>query len=432
MKIRKLSDVVAWRMCLGCGACAYICPERKVSLVDFIDEGIRPVLSNEQCGDCTLCLQVCPAVQSDFSDTAKASANGGGDFARSWGPVLEIWEGHAADPGIRFKGSSGGVLTAIAAYCLERGGMRGVLQVGQDEANPVRNRTRLSRTRADLMAAVGSRYSPASVCDGLGQVEQGPGPCVVIGKPAEIAAVRNARKLRPALAENIGLTLSFFCAETPSTRGTLELLKKMGIEPANLGRLSYRGEGWPGHFAPVRQGQSEPSAKMTYRESWSFLQRYRPWSVQLWPDGTGELADITCGDPWYKEPDGKSPGSSLVVVRTERGQKIIREAIRAGYLELTPAEPWKLEKSQAGLISKKGAVWGRRLGLRLFRLPVSRLDGLDLWNIWRGLPPGDKLRSTLGTVRRVLERKLCRPLLLAAQIRQERSRQDVSLTETSR
>jgi len=262
------------------------------------------------------------------------------------------------------------------------------------------------------MAAVGSRYAPASVCNGLGLVEDSPGPCVVIGKPAEIAAAHNAQKLRPGLAEKVGLTLSFFCAETPSTEGTLALLAKMGVKADDLSKLSYRGEGWPGHFAPVRKGEAEPCTKMTYRESWAFLQRFRSWSTHLWPDGTGELADISCGDPWYEEPDGKNPGSSLIVVRTERGREVLQGAIRAGYLKLSAAERWKLEKSQPGLLKKKGATWGRRWAMRMVGLPITELKGMDLFHCWRALSLEDKLRSTLGTIRRIFQRGFRRPLKL--------------------
>src|ERR1019366_2417540 len=101
------------------------------------------------------------------------------------------------------------------------------------------------------------------------------------------------------------------------------LLQKLGVDPSTLRDLRYRGQGWPGYFAAVRNGESTPCQKMSYRDSWAFLQAYRSWSVQLWPDGTGELADITCGDPWYEEPDGKNPGFSLVVARTDRGREII-------------------------------------------------------------------------------------------------------------
>lgn len=411
-RIHELKDVVDWRLCLGCGACAYICPDQRVQLFDFLAEGIRPLVAEGDCKDCAQCLQVCPAVTSDFAPAPLNQSKSGSiideDFTLNWGPVLEIWEGHATDPEIRLKGSSGGALTGLSAYCMEKLGMHGVLQVAQDPNDPVRNHTRLSRSRAELLAATGSRYSPASVCNGLGLVEAAPAPCAVIGKPAEIAAVRNAIRLRPELERNVGVTMSFFCAESPATSGTVALLEKMGVSPTSVGDLRYRGHGWPGHFVPMLRDGSEPRHKMTYRESWAFLQAYRPWSVQLWPDGSGELADISCGDPWYESPDGINPGSSLVVARTERGKAIIAGAIEAGYLSLTPAEKWKLAMSQPGLLTKKGAVWGRRLALRLFGLPVSKLEGLDLRHCWKQLGLEEKFRATFGTIRRILARGIYR------------------------
>ncbi len=406
-RIQRLTDVVDWRLCVGCGLCAYICPEHRVRLVDIVNEGIRPEVTGDgPCAGGCQCLQACPAVATDFGrGNGVAHAD---EFAREWGPVLEIWEGHATDPTIRFQGSSGGALTAIAAYCLEQAGMHGVLHIGPDESDPVRNRTRLSRTRADLLSACGSRYSPASVCNHLEWVEQAPAPCVVIGRPAEMAALRNAERLRPALATKVGVALSFFCAESPSTQGTLALLEKMGANREGIVELRYRGRGWPGHFAPV-SARKKDLPRLTYRESWGFLQAFRPWSVQLWPDGAGELADISCGDPWYEQPDGKNPGFSLVIARTERGREILRGARASGYLNLQPAERWKLERSQSGLVLKKGAVWGRRLALRLMGLPVTRCHGLNLFHCWRKLSLVEKLRSVVGTLRRVLVRRLYRP-----------------------
>ena len=134
--------------------------------------------------------------------------------------------------------------------------------------------------------------------------------------------------------------------------------------------------------------------------------------MSLWPDSIGELADITCGDPWYAEPDGMNPGFSLVVARTERGREIIQGAMDAAFLTLEPAERWKLVKSQSGLVEKKGAVWGRRLASRLFGLPVTRLEGLSLWKFWKLLSLKHKLQSTLGTIRRIVTRRFYRPAKL--------------------
>lgn len=348
-------------------------------------------------------------MSADFSVSSPASTS---PLAKQWGPVLELWEGHAADAVIRYRGASGGVLTALAVYCLEKADMAGVLHIGAHQEDPLKNCAYLSRSRSELLQRTGSRYAPAAVGERLDLVEKSQRPCVVIGRPVEIAALRKVERLRPELRAKVGLALSFFCAESPSSAGTKALIRRLGISASEVAGVRYRGFGWPGHFAVWRHGEHAPSAKLSYQESWGFLQAYRPWAAHLWPDGTGELADISCGDPWYALPDGVNPGFSLVVARTERGREILHRAMGAGYVELRPAELWKLQKSQAGLLVKKGSIWGRRLALRLLGLPVTNIEGLDLFYCWMRLPLQVKVKSVLGTLRRVIRRRLYRPATL--------------------
>jgi len=407
-RIERLADVVDWRLCLGCGACEYICPEDEVELLDFLAEGIRPVVRGDDCGGCRDCLDVCPGVRSDYrlgSPPESAGLDPQDGLLDEWGPIVGIWEGFATDPEIRFKGSSGGVLTALSAYCIERVGMHGVLQIAPHPDDPVRSQTRLSRERGDLLEATGSRYAPASVCNGLGLLEGAPSPCAVIGKPSEIAGLRNAMRMRPELARKVGVALSFFCAETPSTQATRSLVEKMGADPDRLADLRYRGLGWPGHFAPTPLGRSEPIGRMTYQESWAILQSSRPWATHLWPDGSGELADISCGDPWYEAPDGTNPGFSLVVARNELGRRIVEGAMAEGYVDLRPAEAWKLRRSQRGLLRRKSIIEGRRLASRLLRAPITSLPGLELGRLWQRLSWRERLQTVLGTLRRMVSRR---------------------------
>jgi ferredoxin len=77
IRIQHLSDVVSWRLCLGCGACAYACPEGRVRLVDLLEEGIRPVVGAADCGSCRQSLDVCPVVQSDFRNAGPDASRGG-------------------------------------------------------------------------------------------------------------------------------------------------------------------------------------------------------------------------------------------------------------------------------------------------------------------------------------------------------------------
>ena len=147
-RITTIDDVVQSHLCLGCGLCEYVRGREQVKLFDFPGEGIRPRLAETADATQRAFVSMCPGVAKPVKLPEVEHQHP--DVAKEWGPILEIWEGHATDTEIRFRGSSGGALTALAAYCLEKGGAHGVLHVGQDKQDPIRNRTRLSRTRADL------------------------------------------------------------------------------------------------------------------------------------------------------------------------------------------------------------------------------------------------------------------------------------------
>lgn len=414
--IKNIKEVAEWRLCVGCGACAYACPEGNVQLVDIIPDGIRPKVDEKGCASCGECLNVCPGyetshgIHSEISrDRILGNNNHLKECLAEWGPILEVWEGYATDPELRSSGSSGGLVSAIAAYCIEKEGMYGALHTGADERFPWRNRTTVSRTRAELLERTGSRYSPASPCDGFNAIESAPASCVFIGKPCDVVALRKTQMIRPELDSNVGLAIGFFCAGTPATLGILELLKRSSIDPDRIEEIRFRGNGWPGKFTVRVNGEKDPACEISYKESWGFLQKYRPYRCHLCPDGTGEFADIACGDPWYREIRSEEKGASLVLVRTEKGKKILEGVIRSGYAVLKPSSPGIILRSQWNLLGKRSAIWGRLVAMRSFGVPTPRLSGFSLFENWKRIPLKDKLRSIFGTARRIIQRGYYRP-----------------------
>jgi coenzyme F420 hydrogenase subunit beta len=402
-QLNSVIDVAAWRLCIGCGACAYACPEQKIQLIDVENRGIRPVRAVGNCGSCSVCVSVCPGV--DVPRQEQTHGQGELDeLAASWGPLLEIWEGFAADAAVRRDGSSGGLSTALAMFCVERLGMAGVLHIGNDDQVGYRSKSQFSKSRVELLAATGSRYAPASPCERLDLIENATAPCVFLGKPCDVEALRKAADLREHLREKIGVAIGIFCAGTPSTAGTLDLMRSHGIAPEDVEEVRYRGRGWPGTFAVRLRSESNWRDLATYAEAWGFLQRYRPFRCHLCPDGTSEFADISCGDPWYRDIDPGEPGMSLVLVRTERGRRIVQGAIEAGYITLRRVPAEVLALSQAELQKKRGAIWGRVLTMRAMGVPTPRLRGFHLFRNWRALSLSGKVRSFSGTIKRILAR----------------------------
>lgn len=410
MRIKTVNDIVAWRLCVGCGACAYICKNKYIELRDVPEQGIRPVMLSDQCGTCSDCIDVCPGYSTPgFLNTPSPQTSQRLD-EKGWGPVIAIWEGYANDPEVRYDGSSGGAATAIALYCLDKLNMHGVLHIGNNREHPLENEVFMSRNRAELLSRTGSRYSPASPCSGLDRIESAPSPCVFIGKPCDVAGLDKARKLRSDLNGNNGLSMGIFCAGTPSSRGMIELLKKMNISHNLIKDVRYRGKGWPGQFT-VSMKDGTRSIQKTYMEAWGFLQEYRPYRCYLCPDGTAAYADISCGDPWYRTIQEGEAGYSFVIVRTEKGRQILEDAIAAGYLTMERTDIHKLVDSQAGLLQKRKEIWGRLLMMRIFRLPIPQYPGFLLSEQWWSSSISQKFRSLLGTARRIVQRKYYRPLV---------------------
>ncbi len=136
--------------------------------------------------------------------------------------------------------------------------------------------------------------------------------------------------------------------------------------------------------------------------------KYRPFRCYLCPDLTAEAADISVGDPWYRDLGEDDPGRSLILVRTKRGQEIFHEAMEQGYVTAEAADPGIIYRSQKNLLGKRQAIWGRLLAMKLLGIPRPKLEGFHLFENWLDLPVKDKAKSVLGTARRIVQRKYYR------------------------
>jgi len=411
-RVDTIQDVVSRQLCMGCGACAAARPDI-VRMADTVAHGRRPVIAQGTSAAAGRELaKVCPGRAIDGRSPAPAGKR---DYSHAaWGPVLEVWEGHATDPEIRFSGSSGGVVSALALFCIEQKDFAGAVQVRARPDQPLLNESVISRSRADVLAASASRYAPASPCERLADLRGSSQPHVFIGKPCDVAGSARLVAEQPSLASSVALSISIFCAGTPSLAGSRELLDRLGVSAGDeVLELRYRGRGWPGDMA-VRFREAETGeiheASMSYAEGWGeILQKHKQWRCQLCADHLGEHADLSIGDPWYRPLAEDEAGQSLVVVRTERGRRILQQAMRAGVLNMERRSLATLAASQPNLEQTRGAVFGRCLTARIAGASAPRYRGTGLHRVWwRALSPTAKFRSIAGTVKRLLRKGLLR------------------------
>ena len=294
MSVDPITSMVAHNLCTGCGACAGAFPDL-ISMIDDPVNGRRPVVEATSAGMAAArdAVALCAGDESDWRVLDRTD-----EIDHEWGPVLAIWEGWASDGEIRYRGSSGGAVTALASFALENCLAQGIAHIAARAEDPRLNAAVVSRDRSGLLRGTGSRYAQASPAENLGAIMRGDELIAFIGKPCDVASVHKAMRGDNALAAKIPLTIAIFCAGAPNLIATDHLLNRLGV-PKNGKRVDrrFRGEGWPGHMQAAWldvEGQRHESEAITYAEGWgSILQAERRWRCRVCADHTGAFADIS-------------------------------------------------------------------------------------------------------------------------------------------
>jgi coenzyme F420 hydrogenase subunit beta len=393
--------VLRGELCTGCGLCASV-SQGAIRMADEAPGYARPQATGRplaEGAEATIAA-ACPGARIE-PWTGKALV-----VDPYWGPLRTVATGAATDARTRYEGSSGGVVSALAIHALNSGLVNRVMHVGADPQAPTRNATRVSRTPDEVIAGAGSRYTASSPLSGiLAEAAKG-GRLAFIGKPCDVSALRRLARTDAALAEAVPLMLSFFCAGIPSHDGVGRILGKMGVSAEEVTAFRFRGRGWPGMCAAeTRDGRT---AEMTYAQSWGgHLSKEVQFRCKICPDAVGGVADVACADAWYGDDEGypafgEAEGRSLVIARTETGQRLLDAAITAGAVETTPLDSAEIDRMQPGQTRRKRLVLARTLSLRLAFQPTPAMPGLEVAAAARRASLREAAQNLLGTLRRTL------------------------------
>ena len=396
MTAPTLSEIVNNGLCLGCGGCvsAIDRPDLKMSMQ--ADGYLRPGEVELAASERELLGDVCPGHALDGHAQQP-------DYHRLWGPIRVVATGHATDPVVRYRGSSGGVITALSIGLVDSGEVEFVLTNAASEDDPINNVTGPKHDRAALLASAGSRYAPSSPLADIKRYLDAGARFAFVGKPCDVAALARWAKRDPRIDRQIPYRLAFFCAGVPSRNGTLAVLEALGVPHEQCETFQYRGEGWPGLARARRYDGTE--ASMDYNASWgSILNRHLQFRCKICPDGVGEFADLVCADAWYGKdgyPDfTERDGRSLIIARTERGQALYERALAAGWITSTPLDVAEIAKMQPYQVSRKRNVVARLSGLFAARNVRPRFRHLGLTKLALRTPLRQQLRNALGTFKR--------------------------------
>lgn len=382
--------------CIGCGLCASVLGADKCKMELSKDGFYLPVVQSEiSKNNSKIISRLCPGIHVE-----------GNRQSGVWGAMQSIEESWSADSTIRHKAASGGVVSSLALYLLESHSVDAILQVGVEEGSYLYNKLKISRTREDIISNAQSRYAPALVFNGIIEILDSTNEkFAFVGKPCDIAAMKNLLSEFPKYNDRIKAFISIFCAGMPSYNASIKTWQMSGKTDEPI-FLKYRGDGWPGNFCAKWKDGTE--FQLSYNESWGkMLGRNIGFRCKICPDGIGMLADIAVGDSWNTKngyPDfTESDGKCFVMVRTETGNNILEMAGKRGYIVRNSLDINKIAEMQSYQYNRRKLEGWRLIPVQLFSGFMLRFKGLHIFrqaltaNVLVGI------KNMVGTAKRIIK-----------------------------
>jgi len=376
-KPRNIKYVVESGLCVGCGVCEAACPNEAIKVIYDVRSGMPAATVNEEkCNGCQICLNVCYGYGVDHElnlrifDTLPTSVVGN---------FTGCYIGYANDQALMNSSTSGGVVTALLAYALEQGLIEGAIVTRMEAGNPPRAKAFIATTIDEILSAAGSKYCPVSFAECLRALKNGK-RYAVVGLPCHIYGIRKLAEFNARIRNSVSLYLGILCGGMPSYLGTSYILKSYNMEKQYITKFEYRGGGWPGRL--LMQGKKQTPSRqikicVPYPEYWrDTYQFFFPYRCTLCHDGFNEFSDISFGDAWLPHLAKKNEkGVSLIITRTEAGERLIQEAFQKGYIQLNPIKVQDVIRSQRGLIRFKFSTLRARIRLcKQFRTKLPTFD----------------------------------------------------------
>lgn len=378
--MNTIRQVVLSKLCTGCGTCAGVCPDEAIKMRKFDSEGLYlPDIEDDKCSRCGICLSCCPGYSVNFEEL-NSRVFGRQPNDKLLGNYQDCYIGHSNETDVRYNCASGGMVSQLLIFALERGIIDGALVVRMRKDQPLETEAFIARTRKEVLDAAKSKYCPVAANEALRQVLKENGRFAVVGLPCHIHGIRKAEQVFEALEERIVLHIGLMCGHTVNFKGTEFLLEKMRVRKEQVQEISYRGKGWPGYMT-IKLGERS-NLSIPYIGSWnaywsvfsSFF--FTPMRCMTCPDQTNELSDISFGDAWLPELECERLGKSIIIERTKVGADLLRSMSLAGAISLRKVKTEKVKQSQSLSLKFKKDDFGTRV--LMFKLMGKQIPRFKL------------------------------------------------------
>ncbi|MFX1239433.1 MAG: Coenzyme F420 hydrogenase/dehydrogenase, beta subunit C-terminal domain [Promethearchaeota archaeon] len=335
-------DIIKTNLCCACGACIAHCESQSFDVIEM-DEYIPKFKSDknaENCRECGVCYFICPQTSTllDKLDQAYCVEN-------EIGQVLKILAAKTTDKAIERVGQDGGIVSTILTYLFDEYKIDAAIVSECDENfKPI---PKIIFDKHELLKSAGTRYSISSqilplkelyslsdeILEKKGIYDVDQLRIAFIGTPCQCRAISKMKMLHIKPAHVIKYIISLFCFENFNYNKLYDILKKeTNINPNDIKKTWIK-----------KNFFVENNNKEVFEVDIKKLNTAVRNHCHECDEFTGKFSDISIG------ASGAPKGFSMILIRTEIGEKIINSLLSRGLIEqyIVPVDQsieWKIKK----------------------------------------------------------------------------------------
>ncbi|MET1756642.1 Coenzyme F420 hydrogenase/dehydrogenase, beta subunit C-terminal domain [Novosphingobium sp. RD2P27] len=370
-------EIIASGLCIGCGGCTTLQPSAQ--MVWDKDGHLKPA-APEPWPPSDAFARLCPfsPAAADEDEIAARLYPSAPQNDAMIGRYRGAYVGHVSEGDFRMGGSSGGMVSWVAAELLRRGLVDGVAHVTPRRRSEGDGRLfgyRISRSEAELSEGAKSRYYPVELSEVLREIEAVPGRYAIVGIPCFIKAVNLIRRENPIIAERVAFTIGLFCGHMKSARMVDSFALQLGAEPEAVAAIDYRLKN-PDRPANWYTAQLTLEDGSTRQQDWWHLVDgdwgsgfFMNSACNFCDDVVSETADIAMGDAWVEPYSSDGKGTNVVITRSTLMLEIVQQGIAEGRLQLQKVDHEFIRQTQAAGFRQRREGLAYRLARA--RLPVQ-------------------------------------------------------------
>lgn len=338
-----LEDVFEKNLCIGCGACTYLCPYFRSY------RGKTAILF-----PCNLtqgrCWAYCPKVEVDLDDLSERF------FGRSYeadplGFHRSVKISKAGRQVSEGTFQAGGTVSALMSFALSKGYISAAALTDREGLRPV---PRLVQSPDDILRCSSSKYTASPTLSALNQaINEGHNQIGVVGTPCQVLAIAQMRSNPMGdkdFSDPVSLVVGLFCTWAVDFREFDAFISER-IEGSRITKVDIPPP--PAEIMEVYTDNGKIEIPLDE------IRELVPNTCSYCTDMTAEFSDISVG-----VLEGR-PDMNTIITRTERGEKIVDEARKEGFLILDDIGKENLEHLiwAAGNKKKRAFIKAKQEGM---------------------------------------------------------------------